>query len=296
MDKMHVQHPLRPILGGTKNGSRLERYSYWRTGYANSTPPYLDFWVTQAGEYHSEKMFVTGNHEFSQCHQFYYHLAGVGEVTVANRSFTLSPGDLIIFPQGVSFSYYASKGIRLHWFAIEGTFPLINSYKGATRLSIGHNQLIATTFILMRETLIAEQPGNALRAVSLVYELFSLLEAVKSPDGSEAVYPDTVRVGLTYIRENYQDPFSAKKLATICGVTAPHLRTLFQKWVGGTPHQYHTRQRIEMAERLLISQDLAVREVATQVGYADPYYFSRVFKKLTGMQPSRYRMSILSNG
>lgn len=289
MDKTQISRPLRPILGGTKNGTRPQRYSYWRVGYAAKTVPTLPFWVTQAGEYHCEKQFLSGDFEHNQRHQFYYHLAGEAEICHPKGALTVSPGDLIVIRRGAKFGYHAPQGMRVHWFAVAGVFTHFDAEKNIARFPLGYQQSLETIFILLRETLILEQPGAALRAVALVYELLALLEAMQSPWQAPAVYPDTVRIALSYLYEHYRDPFVAENVAAACGISAPHLRFLFQKWVGETPHQSHTRYRIEMAERLLASQEMSVSEVGKQVGYQDPYYFSRVFKKLTGIQPSRYR-------
>ena len=293
MDKTKTAIPLlRPILGGTKNGERPQRYSYWRVGYAKTIPSQLDFWVAQAGEYHSEKCFLTNHFEHANYHQFYYQLKGEARMQVAKREYPIRPGDLLIIPQGSQFHYEATNGTRLHWFGVAGVCPLIRKEEGIKHIPLDHNPLIETPFILMRETLILSQAGSALRAVALFYELLSLIESLQSSQQDNVIYPDAVQVALSYMREHYHEPYLAAQIARICGITPPHLRFLFQKWVGESPQQSHTRYRIEAAKQLLMMHGVSVREVAAQVGYADPYYFSRVFMKVTGLRPSRYRSSL----
>ncbi|MFK7803634.1 MAG: helix-turn-helix domain-containing protein [Anaerolineae bacterium] len=294
MDKTQAQPLKRPILGGTKNGTRPQRYSYWRTGYAGPVPSILQFWVKQAGEYHTDKPFVSGDFEYSDVDQFYYHLEGEAKFKFEGGEYALQVGDLLLIPKGEAYLYETTEGVRLHWFCLSGRFSYLEQDKQVSRLSLGPNQLIESTFVLMREVLILNRPGSAMRAVSLVYELLSLIEAIQAPLDKKAIYPDAVRVAISYMREHYQETFVADQVAQACGVTAPHLRTLFQKWVGESPHQSHTRYRIERAEQLLLEQDLTVAEVGYQVGYSDPYYFSRVFKKLTGYRPSRYKTVLVS--
>ena len=67
-----------------------------------------------------------------------------------------------------------------------------------------------------------------------------------------------------------------------------HLRALFEKWVGESPKRFHTRCRIDQAKRLFREQNLSVAEVGFHVGFADVHHFSRVFKQITGVAPSRY--------
>ncbi len=292
MDKKQPAPLKRPIMGGTKNGIRPKRYSYWRTGYAGNIPTTLQFWVTQAGEYHTDHKFFSDESEYASWHQFYYQQSGEGFLTTNDETSSILPGHLIIIPKGTIFTFHASDGIQIHWFAIEGECPLIETKQTASVYPLAPHQHIHSIFARLRETLLQEQPGNAFRAVALVYELFATLEAISSNKQSESIYPETLRIALTFLNENYEQPYSSERLATHCRVSTPHLRSLFQKWVGESPHRTHQRYRIEKAERLLLSQDLSVREVAKQVGYSDPYYFSRVFKKMTGVSPSHYRATM----
>ncbi len=67
-----------------------------------------------------------------------------------------------------------------------------------------------------------------------------------------------------------------------------YFRKLFKQETGVTPLEYLTTLRIEHAKGLLSSTSLTVRQIAAMVGYDDPYYFSRIFKKATGKSPSQW--------
>ena len=66
----------------------------------------------------------------------------------------------------------------------------------------------------------------------------------------------------------------------------------FKQYTGMTPMQYIISTRISNAQRLLGSMDYNVTEIASIVGYDNPLYFSRLFKKQTGMAPSEYRKNL----
>ena len=63
----------------------------------------------------------------------------------------------------------------------------------------------------------------------------------------------------------------------------------FRRCIGMTPMQYITFLRITRAKELLRSTDYSIREISSMVGYENPLYFSRIFKKQTGYSPSEYR-------
>jgi len=56
--------------------------------------------------------------------------------------------------------------------------------------------------------------------------------------------------------------------------------------------EYVQSRRMEMAKRLLINTDRSVSQVASLTGFADPFYFSRLFRKTQGCSPARYRRQI----
>ena len=85
------------------------------------------------------------------------------------------------------------------------------------------------------------------------------------------------------------EPTRLEDLAAWAGYTAQHLNRLFQRQIGMTPLQYLTRLRLEYAAEQLLDGRKTVRAIALQVGYDDPYYFSRLFKQHFGRSPNQYR-------
>lgn len=93
-----------------------------------------------------------------------------------------------------------------------------------------------------------------------------------------------------YIQAHYQEPINTKLLAGKFGLVPPYLSKLFQKYKGLSPNHYIQKIRLEKAEGLLKTcPELMTKDVASMTGYTDPGYFSKAFKKWTGMYPSEYR-------
>jgi AraC-like DNA-binding protein len=88
---------------------------------------------------------------------------------------------------------------------------------------------------------------------------------------------------------------SLNELAKESGYTPQHLNRLFCRALGVTPLQYLGRLRMERAASLLSDGRWTVAGVARQVGFDDPYYFSRMFKRHFGRSPLSYRESAGSN-
>lgn len=85
------------------------------------------------------------------------------------------------------------------------------------------------------------------------------------------------------------EPLSVSDLAMQCGLSEYHFIHLFREYTGFSPHAYVTRLRLDKAKDLMVSTTMNISEIAFAVGYANPLYFSRLFKRHTGLSPSRFR-------
>lgn len=100
-----------------------------------------------------------------------------------------------------------------------------------------------------------------------------------------------VSVVIDHIRKNYcSSSLSLKELAEAAHSTPAYVSSLFKKEIGVSVTEYITSSRMKLAAKLLLQNpDLNLVSVSEQVGYEDPYYFSRCFKKQYGVPPSKYR-------
>lgn len=91
---------------------------------------------------------------------------------------------------------------------------------------------------------------------------------------------------VSYLRSHLTDPVSRRSLAREFGVTPEHVNALFRKQLGITPTQFVQRERMLLAYRILRDEGLSVKETAERVGFQDPFYFSRVFKRVMRRTPA----------
>lgn len=282
--------PHRPIMGGTNNGERLIYFDYWRVGQGGRGSYPLDFWVEQAGEYHCKAGFVTGNYTDQHWIHVFYHLAGDAVFEYTQRSIPISPGMMVIIPANQTFYYRSQQIVKYHWFALGGHWPSILGEIPAIRLLPVNDSEVEAKFANLREILILNKPGFPLQAISVFYGMMARIEEMtKQSIAPQSLYPEAVRKAIIFLHENHVHPFSAADTANAVNLSQSHLRALFEKWLGESPKQFHTRTRIDYAKRLLAEQHLAISEVALQVGFTDVRHFLKVFKQVTGVTPSQYK-------
>lgn len=93
-----------------------------------------------------------------------------------------------------------------------------------------------------------------------------------------------------YIQDHISEPLSLKQLSIKFGLVAPYLSKLFKAYTGMSPAQYIQSIRIETAKRMLVEHpSMLSKDIAEQLGYSSPLYFSKTFFRNVGMYPSEYR-------
>lgn len=93
-----------------------------------------------------------------------------------------------------------------------------------------------------------------------------------------------------YIQDHISEPLSLKQLSIKFGLVAPYLSKLFKAYTGMSPAQYIQSIRLETAKRMLVEHpSMLSKDIAEQLGYSSPLYFSKTFFRNVGMYPSEYR-------
>ncbi len=95
---------------------------------------------------------------------------------------------------------------------------------------------------------------------------------------------------MKYIEKNYnRSDLSVKDVSTSQLINETYMRTIFKKETEMTVNEYITKVRLEKTKELLKNTEYRLSDIAEMVGYNDSSYLSKIFKKLVGMSPSRYR-------
>jgi AraC-like DNA-binding protein len=100
---------------------------------------------------------------------------------------------------------------------------------------------------------------------------------------------DAIESAIFYMRDNMNRKLTLEQLATESGFSSSHFSLLFRKKTGRSPLDYFIYLRIQKACQYLDNTSYRIQEIAKKVGYEDPYYFSRLFKKVMDSSPSEYR-------
>ena len=129
----------------------------------------------------------------------------------------------------------------------------------------------------------AEELGH-----NLLLQFFLRCDA-HNPRRDYARLDDRVRLAVDRITRDCAEPLTVEDLADAAHLSPSRLAHLFRRETGIAPMRYLERVRLERARDLLLMTRLPVAEVARQVGYDNPFYFSRLFRRFAGKPPRDYR-------
>jgi len=117
-----------------------------------------------------------------------------------------------------------------------------------------------------------------------------LCETLK-PKKDQIVHPKPMhcRAAVAYLQKYYHQTVDVHKLAELCNLSKPYFFALFRQETGMTAKQYLLRLRIEQARKLLLFSTKSVAEISQEVGWNDPFHFSRLFARETGVSPTGFR-------
>jgi len=225
----------------------------------------------------------------------HYVISGKGWYNVGKERHWLSEGDLFMsFPNEI-IKYGADLECpwKYCWVGFLGLdIPYIMKQAGFTKkkhiLHIPSDDIAETMIDLYKSY--GTQTKNYLYMISKLTHLFSIIIADSERNPPLPKGSDYLEKALTYMKTEYQSPITIDEIASFAGISSSHLYRLFMKEYSVPPLKYLTQFRIQSACNMLIENpSLPVSVIAYSVGFNDPLYFSRSFRKATGVSPSEYR-------
>lgn len=104
---------------------------------------------------------------------------------------------------------------------------------------------------------------------------------------------DTARKIAAYIEKHYAEPISSEIIEQEFFLTFDYANRIFRKIMGCTIVRYRNTVRIQYAKAKMRATNMAVKEIAMELGFENVHYFSRIFKKIEGLSPSEYKRKFL---
>lgn len=200
------------------------------------------------------------------------------------ESLTVNEGELIFLPKGTTYEYI-TEGESLYTsinFAGEigirkpKVYPLTGFYR-LDYISNNFSDLWNFGFSY-----------DKYKCFSMFYDLVSFVLNIENAEYSNKKKFEIIEPAVNYLKEHIYDcELKTEKLHRLCGVSDTYFRKIFISRFGISPQNYIISKRLIHAKSIIDSGDYdTIGEVAESVGYNDPLYFGKAFKKMYGYSPS----------
>jgi len=261
------------------------------SGYSSVEPVSARSVVLEGGEHWVPRDWRIGRHANAGW-EIYYQPTGLSKWRCGRISFEVSPGGFYLIAPQSAHELVGFQGSEAHYF-----FAVLrpDCLKGKRtpdwpRCAWGpHASALGTPFRgLMRELSLAgtdKERGLACYAAALCLEIERLITRDVRREPELQLHPAVARA-CELLEEHPADRWRLDELAALCGVSVPHLISLFRRDTGQTPRQYLLRRRIERADEMLRDAGQSVTQTAHELGFSSSQHFAAAYRRLRG-KPAR---------
>ena len=220
-------------------------------------------------------------------------VAGSGWAEVAGAPHRVGAGTALVIPAGVAHTYGASEKSpwTIWWCHVAGgdVSDLVGaSGASPTRplVTLRHPERAVALLDEIVTTL--ERDQSVARLLGASGAAWKLLTQIATDELTPAA-GDPLQRAMAFLAERLDSSVPVSELAALVGVSPSHLGALFRRATGGGVLAHQTALRMARARQLLDTTAVPINEIAREVGYDDPFYFSRHFRRLHEASPTEYR-------
>ncbi len=242
----------------------------------------------------NDNMTTFHSHEYFE---IYYLESGTRHHIIEGKIYTLTPGHIALFkPNQLHYSfsdkdvYFSRLLVYFDKSMVQNTeiIKILNNISGVYQLNNKNNTEIYTFMkqILLEETIKDEYYEENMK--NIVNQL--LIQLIRNTSSKMIAYKKTLSSSvISYINKNYMNKITINELSEQFYISQWHLCREFKHDTNETIIQYTNKVRIVESQILLLETNKTITLISSEVGFENVTHFERVFKRLVGTTPSKYR-------
>ncbi|RUS48601.1 AraC family transcriptional regulator [Cohnella sp. AR92] len=263
-----------------------------------SHPLTSDAYITDIGSFPAARYHYRERPQGCDSHIFIYCASGQGWVqTEGNAAEKVAAGSFAFIPMGTPHAYGADEADpwTIYWFHLKGDgarhfVELLKSYPSPISLPAPDERKLLELFHECYELLVSRAYSAVHQAqVSQCVRYLLCLVASAASRREDVRSQGHVDRAIRYMNDRLEEFLTLDELSRQVRLSKAHLIAIFKRETGCAPIDYYLRLKMQRAGQYLDLTDNTIKEVGAAVGFKDPYYFSRLFKRIIGQAPSEYR-------
>ena len=263
-----------------------------------SLPVVRDLFTTDIGHFPSARHHFVERPSGTSEIIFIYCIEGRGWCELSDRTHTVDEGTALFIPANTPHIYGAEEDApwSICWAHVRG--QKVNDYldalgvtKASPTLHVPNTGLVVEAFEEVYAHVHHGYSDDRLLGISTALSrLFGRLKTnERAPNDRGREREDRILRSIQYMRNHLDESCSLEELAEVARFSPSHYSHLFKQQTNTSPIRFFIRLKMQRACELLHSTNQTVEAIGRQVGYSDPFHFSRMFKKIIGNSPSEYR-------
>ncbi|MCD1260050.1 helix-turn-helix domain-containing protein [Paenibacillus athensensis] len=229
-------------------------------------------------------------------------ISGRGVLECGDGEIVLGPGDSFVIEPERLVSYVSDEADPWHyvWIAFSGPqasrlMAELNVPSGEPVIRAGDRRRIPLLYRRVQAALRGKRPNASLLATGYLHLLLAAYSEALTRSAGEAPPADTagdrlVQQAIHYLTTQFAEPITIEQMAEALGYNRAYLSRLFKRHTRVTPVTFLLQLRVGKARQLLRERpELTIEQIAASVGFHDPLYFSKQFRRAYACSPSEYR-------
>lgn len=241
------------------------------------------------------------NRERTQgCRQFIliYCTHGAGWFSIHHKQYQVKPNHFFILPENTPHKYGADpeNPWTIYWVHFTGNLSgdyfhyLMGTRSLAPRFVVPSQQRAGLFEEMIRHAAMINNQDAIIYANNCLYNfLASFKNTIFTESDAHLKQTRTIDRCIQLMKKNLDKNLNLYDIATMMNLSISHLSALFKQNMHDSPYNYYIFLKIQRACYLLWNTPMNIKTIAQQLGYEDPYHFSRVFKNLMGLSPRQFR-------
>lgn len=274
--------------------------AYWHNSRLDFKDKKHPLFVGSCGTYHlyTKKRLPTHRPRGRLDYQILYIASGKAHFYFHGKEEVISAGNMVLYrpKEEQRYYYYGADQTEVYWVHFTGNNVknILRKYGIADDVHViytGTSLEYKRLFLLMIQELKLCKEDYEEMLVSYLRELLIMIHRVilSKPRGKSFFLMNEIDAAVQYFHANYHKAISIEDYAASHNMSTSWFIRNFKEYTNATPAQYILSLRISNARTLLETTAYNVSEISNIIGYENPLYFSRIFKKQCGMSPSEFR-------
>lgn len=287
-----------------RNGFDGEKYiaipeAAWKSAIKEN-PVMNQLYITYIGYFPKATYHYRERHNGCRDNILIYCTRGRGWFVLNGKRLDVGPNEFIIVPctkEAMSYGADEEDPWTIHWVHFSGkdmeSFNKgfkINLYDGAREI-LPNEKGLELWNIMYQNLEMGYSKENLMNTNLCLYHfLATFLYPEKHANVKIQDEKDMIKETIIYMQQHLMEKLTVEDMAMKNRLSTSHFSNLFRKATGMSPLDYFIHLKMQKACVMLSSSEIKIKDIAVEIGYDDPFHFSRLFKKNMQVSPNHYRM------